>query len=667
MENTEQISGESRHVKDIRDTSYWATVQTHFDKAMGPGLGAITGAADPHASPSDGSVAFTGESYPELAGLPTTKVCVVEAGNGKIVEISDGPGDRFPRWSPDGASLAFLSDVAHRGVHQLVLHSAGKTESTPAVDGAVEWLQWAPDGTKILLGVAELGADLSGAQGSSTLPNEGKTQLPEWFPEVLKSEVDGGWRRLWVYDLATDIVEPVSRRGLNVWEAAWLGTEIAAIVSQAPGEERWYTAELAKINPTTGDERIVFTSEIQIGNLSCSPSGEHIAIVEAVCSDRGLVAGDLVVMDSGGTRTAVPTDRVDITWTEWRDDRNLTWLGLRGMTTVAGNFSLDFGVTVIWESETETCGLIYPEGSNTSDGGLAIIRESYSLYPEIAAIEADGRIHTLVSLEHAGSEYIRDVGGNSSAYSWTAPDGQRIEGMLTVPEGSGPFPLLLLVHGGPVWSFRPKWSMLYDYTPYFVSMGWAVLHPNPRGSSGRGREYAQAVFGDMGGKDTQDYISGVESLIDGGVADAARIVVTGASYGGFMSAWLPTQTDIFAAAIPVAEVSDWMSQHWTSNIPHFDEIFLDSDPNDATDKHWNRSPMNFAAQVNTPMLHIGGALDRCTPAVQAVSFHKALLAAGRVSECIIYPQEGHGVRAFPAAIDHIARMTEFLDRHVPPA
>ena len=388
-------------MKDIRDTPYWAAVQTHFDKALGPGLGAITGATDPHASPSDGSVAFTGASYPELTGLPTTKICIAAAGSGTVLEVSDGPGDRFPRWSPDGTTLAFLSDAAHKGVHQLVLRLAGKTESPPIVDGAVEWLQWSSDGTQILLGVAELGADLSGAQGSSTLLNDGNTELPEWFPEVFEAEVDGGWRHLWVYNLDKNSVELVSPKGLNVWEAAWAGTEIAAIVSPGPGEELWYTAELTIVNPNVGNERRLFASDVQIGNLSCSPSGEHVAIVEAVCSDRGLVAGDLVVLDIAGTSIAVPTGPVDVTWTEWRDDRNLTWLGLRGMATVAGNFSLDFGVTMIWESETETCGSIYPEGSNTPDGGLAIVRESYELYPEIASIGADGRTRTHVSLKHA--------------------------------------------------------------------------------------------------------------------------------------------------------------------------------------------------------------------------------------------------------------------------
>lgn len=649
--------------KDIRNTKYWESAQEHFDSALRPGLGQVTSAVQPNVSRQDGRVAFTGTIFTELAGLPGTRICIADSIGGAVQVVSEGASDHCPQWSPDGGTLAFLTDTAVPGVHQLVLRTDAGCSSTPQVDGSVEWIRWAPDGNRILLGVADLGADLAGAQGSSTL-SSGEDALPAWFPEVLEAEQGSGWRRLWIYDIAGDSMQVVSREGMNAWEAGWMGEEIAVIATDQPGEEAWYQAELLLLDPRTGTERPLLSSKIQLGVLAGAPAGGRLAVVEAVCSDRGIVAGDLLVVDTNGSTVTVPTDGVDVTWAQWSDDRTLAWMGIRGMTTVAGVWSLDEGHRQVWESSIESCGLYYPEASVTPDGGLVIVRESYHLYPEIAKIEISGNIQTITSFEHAGAEYIRGVGGSTKPYRWTAPDGLEIEGLLTLPEGDGPFPLVVFIHGGPVWAYRPMWSMLFDYTPYFASKGWAVLHPNPRGSSGRGKDFARAVVGDMGGADTHDFISGVESTIADGVVDPDRVVVTGASYGGYMSAWLPTQTDIFAASIPIAEVSDWSSQHWTSNIPHFDTVCLDASPFDRDGKYWDRSPLVHAARVQTPMLHITGALDRCTPASQAVAFHKALCEVGAVSECLIYPQEGHGVRAFPAVIDHLARMSEFLDRHI---
>jgi dipeptidyl aminopeptidase/acylaminoacyl peptidase len=204
----------------------------------------------------------------------------------------------------------------------------------------------------------------------------------------------------------------------------------------------------------------------------------------------------------------------------------------------------------------------------------------------------------------------------------------------------------------------------YAWTPLLVSQGYAVLNPNPRGSSGRGQEFARHVFGDMGGADTHDFLSGIDALVERGVADPDSIAVMGGSYGGYMAAWLVTQDSRFAAAIPISPVTDWYSQHFTSNIPFFDALFLDGDPEAPGDNFHARSPVAHASKVRSPCLNIAGALDRCTPPGQAEEFHRALLEHGVESQLLIYPQEGHGVRAFPAVIDVCTRILDFLGAHL---
>ena len=193
--------------------------------------------------------------------------------------------------------------------------------------------------------------------------------------------------------------------------------------------------------------------------------------------------------------------------------------------------------------------------------------------------------------------------------------------------------------------------------------GIASLYPNPRGSAGRGRDFARRVKGDMGGEDTHDFLAGLDAAVDRGIADPKRLGVTGISYGGFMSSWLVTQDSRFAAAAPISPVANWYSQHRTSQVSHFDRIFLDDRPNAGDGLYCSRSPAMFAERVTTPVLVIAGGEDRNTPPTQALEFHRSVLEAGGRSLLVTYPNAGHGVRTFPEVVDATARYVGWMLEH----
>lgn len=669
-------------VRDLRGTAIYAAAEQHFRRLHEPAFGRPSAAADPEPRPDGTAIAFTGTIFTELAGVGTARVCLAESG--AVTVLTDGAGEqRYPRFSPDGSLLAYLSDAGQAGDYQLRIRDLadGADRIPEPVPGTVEYLQFAPDGAHILLGVAGHGADRSGGEGSGTTarPDDG---LPDWLPEVAAGPAADQWRSAWVVDVITGKARQVSAEGANVWEAGWAGQDaLLAVVSPEPGEEAWYTAQLYRIDLGSidlgsvdlgsGAAELLFAPEDQLGWPAAAPSGSRWAFVTATCSDRWIVAGDLHIADGPGTGVVVDTAGVDVTWAQWIDEQHLGYFGLRGLTTVAGVFDVGTGQAAETWSSTQTCGDRYPQGQFLADGSAAIVLQGYSRYPELAFVRdgatatATATITTVASLRHPGADYIAGVAGSLEPVSWQAPDGLEIEGLLSVPDGPGPHPLVVLVHGGPVWAYRDRWSMGYVYTPLLVSRGYAVLHPNPRGSGGRGQDFARAVFGDMGGADTYDYLSGIDALVERGIADPARIGVTGGSYGGFMSAWLITQDQRFAAAVPMAPVTDWYSQHHTSNIPFFDALFLADDPRARTGRYPDRSPLLFADQVSTPTLQTTGALDRCTPPGQAVEFHNALRECGVESVLAIYPGEGHGVRKFPAVIDHCARLLGWFEKHMP--
>ena len=313
-------------------------------------------------------------------------------------------------------------------------------------------------------------------------------------------------------------------------------------------------------------------------------------------------------------------------------------------------------MTELWSGE-EALGGRHGVGEPLGDDAFVAVLESYERPPEIAVIR-EGKPETVVSFAHEGTRFQSEHGGRVERLTWSAPDGLEIDGFVVLPEGPGPHPLVLDVHGGPIGAYRDRWSMGYATTPLLVSRGYAVFLPNPRGSTGRGKEFQSMVIGDMGGADADDLLAGLDVLVDRGIADPKRLGVTGGSYGGF------TRTDRFAACVSLAPVIDWYSQHWTSNIGFWDRTFLGEDPGPGG-AYFERSPVMFADRVRTPTLVVAGSDDRCTPPGQATEFHQALKEHGVETALAIYPGEGHGVRKFPAVIDMCARTVEWFERYMP--
>jgi len=657
--------------RDLRSTPLYREIEEYFRTVLEPGFGRISGALNPAPSPDGRTVAFTGARLDKLEGTAETRICLVDLESGDLREATGGPHhDRLPKWSPDGSKLAFASDRAEPGRFQPYVLAAGRVgeaQAAPEVEGTVEYLAWSPDGSSVLLGVAGLGADMAGAEGSGTTLS-GSDDTPAWIPDVEGVDDAADRRRVDLWDVEAGTVSTVSPDGLNVWEAAWSGSgSIAAVASEGSGEEAWYGSRLVLIDVGSRSARDVYRSgrvDRQIALPAASPSGGRIALVEALASDRGVVAGDVVLVDPGtGASTRADTSGTDVTWISWRDDDRLFYAGQRGLDTVAGDIDAATGAaTELW-ANGESFGQRYPEAEPVGDGFIAVL-ESYDRPPEIAMFR-EGKHETVRSLAHDGHQHVMEGGGRLERVTWPAGDGRDVEGLLLVPDGPGPHPLLVHVHGGPVWAYRNKWALGYAVTPLLVSRGYAVLHPNPRGSAGRGQEFADFVVGDMGGDDAKDVLAGVEALIERGVADPERIGVFGGSYGGFMSAWLPTLSDRFAAAVAISPVTDWYSQHWNSNIGSWDAEFLKSDPAAPGGAYHERSPVMFASKVRTPVLLTAGLKDRCTPPGQAIEFYRALREHGVETEVVLYPQEGHGVRNMPALFDYATRIVGWFERFMP--
>lgn len=652
--------------RDLRSTPVYRDVEAFAQAILGPGFGKVTDVRDLEVSPDGRWVAFCGEVLDGLEGRPHGRICLAAADGSSWRTITNGPNDDAePRWSPDARTLTFRSDRAAAGrfaLYALETDGIGEARPLPAVPGVVEHHRWSPDGARILLVVAGEHAEQADALGSGTLGAD-DAGGPAWLPDVDSSDAKDDWRSLWVLDVPTGEVRRASRQGLNVWEATWLGDAAAvAVVSEAPGEGAWYRAPLAVVDLTDGRERVVRTSDVQLGFAEGSPDGRSIAVIEALCSDRYVVAGDLLLVDPGSGEARAVTTEADITRARWRGDDRLLAAGLDGMDGVTYGVDATTGVaTELWRS-AEGIGGYGPDAAPFGDAGFATTRSSAERPPSVLLVAA-GTERVLVDMRHAGDdEALRHLGGRRRL-RWTAPDGLEIEGLLTTPMGDGPFPLVLLVHGGPVGATFDRWPGLFAFL--LLSRGYALLEPNPRGSSGRGRTFAARVVGDMGGADSLDLLTGVDAAVVAGVADPERIGVMGGSYGGFMAAWLPTVDDRFKAAVSISPVTDWYSEHFNSSLTDWVGDFLASAPEAPGSEHHARSPVFAGERLRTPTLLTAGLRDRATPPGQAIEMYRALVGRGVPAEVAIYPQEGHGVESFPAALDLLTRTVVWFERFMP--
>ena len=313
------------------------------------------------------------------------------------------------------------------------------------------------------------------------------------------------WRSVWVYDLKTQQVKQASNSTTNCWEANWCGNDqVVAVSSRSPSEGDWYSASLKRIDITTGTEQTLYTPKDQLGWPSASPDGKYFAVVEAVCSDRWVVAGDLLLINcKSGDVTRIYTNNVDVTYIQWRSNAQVAVAGLRSFETVFAEYNIKSkGFTEFWASQELSCGsTFYPElfCLPDSEGEYAIIGKGFLCAPELAVIRK-GNYTPLASFDRGYNALITELIDSVEKITWASPDGFRIEGWLLLPTtGSKPYPLIIEIHGGPVMQYRSNCIQGKPQSLLLLKRGYAIFRPNPRGSVGRGQDFIRHVQGDMGG------------------------------------------------------------------------------------------------------------------------------------------------------------------------
>ena len=289
---------------------------------------------------------------------------------------------------------------------------------------------------------------------------------------------------------------------------------------------------------------------------------------------------------------------------------------------------------------------------------LAFTADDPTHAPNVFVPEGD-HLHRIThegDVELAGIEL-----GPVRAVHWKSKEGVALEGIATFPAGYAEgkeYPFLVLPHGGPEANDE---LVLDSFSRVIAGLGYVVLQPEYRGSTGYGADFLEAIYQHFGDRAYQDVDSATDFAIAQGWADPDHLAIFGWSAGGFMTAWTVTQTGRYKAAIEGAGITDWAPFLWTSDISQidYDARWTDEDP-EAFRKF---SAVDFAKNVTTPLLILHGEADQRVPTFQGTEFFQILAARGKTVRMVSYPGSPHFPNAWEQRLNVMQEVTDWLQRY----
>lgn len=601
-----------------------------------------------------------------------------------------------PQFSPDGAWLSFTSGREGEGeagsqVWALPM-AGGEARQLTKAEGSVGGYRWSPDGSRI----AFLMRDPQTAE---------EKKAREEKRDVILVDRDYKFSHLYVVAIDAESDEPATPVRLTAGEFHITGfnwaPDGARIVFAHQADPRINTGRLSGDLSTTTVPDAAEIAEIlaareaggdededaegsdsgpaTVGEISLlvggagiersphwSPDGASIAYVSTGDQPEPIGLGDVYVMPAaGGEPRQLDTPN--------RSASVLGWSGDSSELILLESLGTRRHVLAVPINGGELRFISYGDGvvgsvALTDDASrMAFTWQTPDEPWDVFVSPTNGYAPRQVTDLHAGVP--RPEMGRTQLVSWTSTEGFEIEGLLTYPVGyeeGERVPLILNVHGGPAGVFSQGFtgSASAYMLQYFAQEGFAILRPNPRGSTGYGKDFRYANFQDWGYGDFRDLMSGVDHAIEMGVADPDRLLLMGWSYGGYMTSWAVTQTDRFVAASMGAGLPNLISMTTTTDIQDYLVGHMGVEFWEDYERYERHSAMYHIANVVTPTQVIHGAQDLRVPFTQGQEFYRALDRRGVPTEMVVYPRTPHGPREPKFVMDVSERILTWFRKHL---
>src|SRR5262245_7177643 len=638
----------------------------------------LSSVVDVQMSPDGNRVAYV-VSTPNLSKNeqePALYVAAAAGGTsvpiGESVRIFNLPSPRPQlRWTPDGQSISVLGFAEGRPeIFTIPAAGGAARQITRAPQGVVAY-EWSPDGGS----VAFLTAD-------PMPPDEERRRADKSFVMVAGAP-----------DRATRLVvqradQPTAMRILTppaqfVDALAWSpdGREIAYSAAPRAGFTAAYAARIYSVALDSGAVRTIVDRPGMNTGPRFSPDGRSIAFISTngrndIMASRSLT----IVAAAGGAPRALGLDDAWVNEYVWMPDSASIVVQANDGTFGRGAHMFEQAIVRVNAGNGHAARL---DAGATAAFSLSMSRDGRRLAYKRVESRTMGDVAVL-DISSGRSTSIADANptlkerpvGVLKPISWRSFDGMEIWGLLLTPadaRAGSRLPLLTYVHGGPGGGFTyglfPQFMHIVPQVdPYptaaMVGAGYAVLFPMPRGGAGYGEAGQRAIVNGWGDADYKDVMAGVDHVVALGIADPDRLGIMGASYGGFMTNWVVTQTGRFKAASAGASLSDLADTFYVSEGGEFMADYFKR-PWENREGYAAHSPLTFADRVTTPLLIQHGENDPRVPVAGAWKFYRTLKALGKTAELEIYPRGGHVLREPSQQREQMRRNLEWFARWIP--
>ena len=553
---------------------------------------------------------------------------------------ADGSKNRFlvegssAVWSPDGTRIAYVAPGEPSGAQIFVrwMDAEGATSQVTRVTmGSPSSIQWAPNGESIafqMLVPEELGPEWNVKMPAR--PAGAEWTAPPRIIDRLDYRSDGsGWRPLGyrhVFLVPADGGTPrqITSGDWNHSSYRWMPDGESMIFQSNRVEDAeyvWRESEIYKVDVQTGEVTQLTTRRGPDGSPVPSPDGSLIAYTGQDWSRDTYVESGLYVMNADGSGARLLANEMGSSpgGMRWAHDGS----GIYFTASMKGTANLYFA-PLEGEPQPVTEGNHMLSVSDIATSGMAVGTVTSPYVPRDLVsfnVRNASNIHILHS---TNKTHLAEVQlGEVEELWYPSVDGLQIQAWIVKPPDFDPakkYPLILRIHGGP----HAMYSFAFDFkNQNHAANGYVLLYTNPRGSSGYGSEFGNAIMNAYPDKDYDDLMAGVDEVISRGYIDERNLFVYGGSGGGVLTAWIVGHTDRFTAAVSKAPVINWMSFVGTTDgsswYYNFEKL-----PWEDPSEHLRRSPLMYVGNVTTPTMLLTGERDLRTPMEQTEQFYRAL-------------------------------------------
>lgn len=649
---------------------------------------AFVNVSDPQFSLDGTAITYTRTSIDEETKEYRSRIEWSDLRTGEARSFTSGPkSDSYSRWSPDGKRLAFVSDRSGTKQIWTMNTDGGEAVQLTFLKNGASNPTWSPDGQKIIF--------TSSLRPDEAVEKESKEKKDEQKDEPLvvdrmryKSDDSGFWNgsynHVFVVPSAGGEVKQLTNGESNAHSLFWTAdSERVGFVSyRGENADHVFLNDIYLVSVNGGEPHRLTQTTLQISQPSVSPDGRTLAFF----------ASDMKLMNASFTRIyTLPIEGgepqcVTAEFDQYIGDAGMSDLRA-GSPTPSPQWSAD-GQAVYCLSAHDGNVHLYRISLNgeilqCSQGQRQVF--GFAVHPAtqqaVLAVTDPVTPNDLFLLQLATGEEKRLTQSNEALLtelSLSEPeefwcegvDGWQLQGWVMRPIGfeeGQRYPMAFEIHGGPHAMYSN--SFFHEFQ-LLAARGYVVVYSNPRGSIGYGQEFVNACRGDYGGKDYGDLMKVVDFAVESfPFVDADRMVVTGGSYGGFMTNWIVGQDHRFKAAVTQRSISNWLSFYGVSDIGYyFTEWQIDGNAWDDVEKLWNHSPIKYVANIETPLLILHSEHDYRCPIEQAEQLFIAMKRIGKAdTQFVRFPNANHNLSRNgkpKLRVERLERITGWFDKYI---